>query len=233
MRPTLMFIAAVLAASSVAAQQDSLPPPDVFPVILVQRLPAFPFASWQNHTSGTVVVRYVIDTSGAADPATFELVSSPDSFMARAVRKAIHASRFRPGFAGGRSTPVRVEQAFVFDQPRGDASTAGLQQVGAEELNQALRAQSPETAPVPLFTPPPPVPPGLRVTGTLFVQFIIDTAGRVEPASVKVLNSSDDRVTDAVVAAILRWRFRPATIHGRPLRLLVKQPFTFGASHSP
>ena len=84
-----------------------------------------------------------------------------------------------------------------------------------------------------LFTPPPRMPQGLRIRGTLNVRFVIDTAGRVEPNSVRFLNSHDERLTTPVRDAILRERYRPAMVHGRPVRVLVEMPFNFGPEPPP
>lgn len=228
MSRTWITVVAVLAATSAAAQQDSsLAQLTVFPVIQAQRLPEFPFASWQNNTFGTVVVRYVIDTSGRADPSTIQFVSAPDSFMARAVRKSIRDSRFQPGIAGGGAVVVRVEQEFAFTTPRGRASTSGLRRVGTAALDSALWAQAAEVPPVPIFSPTLVLPSGMRVKGRLLVRFMIDTAGRVDPGSIHVLNSTDERLIAAAREAVIRARYRPAMVHGKPVRIVVEQPYDF------
>jgi periplasmic protein TonB len=65
------------------------------------------------------------------------------------------------------------------------------------------------------------------VEGEALVQFIVDTTGRAELGSFKVLRTSHDAFGQAVRAALPRMRFLPAEIGGRKVRMLVQQPFAF------
>ena len=65
------------------------------------------------------------------------------------------------------------------------------------------------------------------VEGEALVQFIVDTTGRAELGSFKVLRASHDAFGQAVRAALPRMRFLPAEIGGRRVRMLVQQPFAF------
>ncbi len=76
----------------------------------------------------------------------------------------------------------------------------------------------------------PSYPESLRsagVDGEALVQFVVDTLGRAEPSSFKVLRSSHDAFGEAVRAALPRMRFLPAELDGRKVGMLVQQPFTF------
>lgn len=73
-------------------------------------------------------------------------------------------------------------------------------------------------------------PAELRAAGTsgqVIAQFVVDTAGRVEPSSFKVIESSHETFTAAVRAAIPDAVFQPAETGGRKVRQLVQQPFVF------
>jgi periplasmic protein TonB len=65
------------------------------------------------------------------------------------------------------------------------------------------------------------------VEGEALVQFVVDTTGRAETGSFKVLRASHDAFGQAVRAALPRMRFLPAEIGGRKVRMLVQQPFAF------
>jgi len=65
------------------------------------------------------------------------------------------------------------------------------------------------------------------VEGEALVQFIVDTTGRAELGSFKVLRASHDAFGQAVKASLPRMRFLPAEIGGRKVRMLVQQPFAF------
>jgi periplasmic protein TonB len=68
------------------------------------------------------------------------------------------------------------------------------------------------------------------VEGEALVQFVVDTTGRAELGSFKVLRASHDAFGQAVRAALPRMRFLPAEIGGRKVRMLVQQPFAFALS---
>jgi len=66
-----------------------------------------------------------------------------------------------------------------------------------------------------------------NVEGEVLVQFVVDTTGRVENGSVKVLKTSHDLFTNSVRSALNSMRFYPAEIGGRKVKQLVQQPFNF------
>jgi len=65
------------------------------------------------------------------------------------------------------------------------------------------------------------------IAGGVLVEFVVDTLGRVEPGSLRVLESSHDLFSASVREVIPRWRFLPAEAGGRKVRQLVRQPFRF------
>ena len=78
--------------------------------------------------------------------------------------------------------------------------------------------------------PRPRYPELLRsagVEGEVLAQFVVDTTGRVEAGSLRVLRSSHALFTQAIERVIPLARFVPAEAGGRRVRQLVQQPFTF------
>lgn len=63
--------------------------------------------------------------------------------------------------------------------------------------------------------------------GQVLAQFIVDTTGRVDSGTVKVLRSTHPAFTAAVEAALPTLAFRPARVGGRPVKQLVQLPFEF------
>ena len=61
----------------------------------------------------------------------------------------------------------------------------------------------------------------------MLVQFVVDTAGRVETSTFKVLRQSHNEFEAAVRGALPKMRFLPAELKGRRVRQLVQQPFVF------
>jgi protein TonB len=76
----------------------------------------------------------------------------------------------------------------------------------------------------------PRYPEALRAAGTggrVVVHFVVDTAGRVEPATVRVVASTDELFAAAVRATLPSLRFTPARANGGRVRQLVELPFDF------
>lgn len=76
----------------------------------------------------------------------------------------------------------------------------------------------------------PSYPEAMRsagVEGEVRLQFVVDTAGRVESGSVKVARATNDLFASAARAAVPRMRFYPAEIGSRKVRQLVELPITF------
>ena len=76
----------------------------------------------------------------------------------------------------------------------------------------------------------PRYPAMLRDAGTegrVTLRFVVDTSGRVESASVRVVASTDELFATAARATLPTLRFSPARAGGRPVRQLVELPFEF------
>jgi outer membrane biosynthesis protein TonB len=84
--------------------------------------------------------------------------------------------------------------------------------------------------------PTPAYPSALKVRnieGRVEAQFLVDTAGRVDLSTFKLINadSTKDAFVDAVKEALARTRYSPAEIRGRKVRQLVQQSFYFTSRH--
>ena len=65
------------------------------------------------------------------------------------------------------------------------------------------------------------------IQGRVLVQAIIDTTGRAEPPSVKVIQSPNPGFDQSAKNYVLRALFRPARVHGRAVRVLINLPIDF------
>ena len=86
-----------------------------------------------------------------------------------------------------------------------------------------------QVAPVP-GNPQPRYPDMLRsanVEGEVLAQFVVDTTGRAEMSTFKVLKASHDLFTNSVKSALANMRFYPAEVGGRKVKQLVQMPFVF------
>lgn len=66
-----------------------------------------------------------------------------------------------------------------------------------------------------------------NIEGEVLATFVVDTTGRADMSTFKVIKSSHDGFTQAVRNALPNMRFYPAEIGGRKVKQMVQQPFTF------
>jgi TonB family protein len=76
--------------------------------------PGYPAEMLKKKVEGSVFVRYVVDTSGFADVASFEVLRSTHDDFTSAVRSALPDMRFNPARIGKRRVRQLVEQEFSF-----------------------------------------------------------------------------------------------------------------------
>lgn len=69
-----------------------------------------------------------------------------------------------------------------------------------------------------------------NMEGEVLAQFVVDTTGRAEVNTFKVLKSTNELFTNAVRTALPGMRFVTAEIGGQKVKQVVQQPFTFALS---
>jgi TonB family protein len=75
---------------------------------------------------------------------------------------------------------------------------------------------------------PADLPPRERRVRTVLVEYVVDTTGRVDLATVRAASPDEDRrFIDAVRAVAAQWEFTPARKGGRPVRQMVHQALLF------
>ncbi|MGI8496610.1 MAG: TonB family protein [Gemmatimonadaceae bacterium] len=99
-------------------------------------------------------------------------------------------------------------------------------------------AALPETAhvrapAVPATTNPEPrYPPSLLrapIAGEVRLRLVVTAAGRIDPCSVSVLQSTSDEFTAAVYRVLPRYEFTPARLDGRKVAMWMQMSFPFPA----
>jgi periplasmic protein TonB len=76
----------------------------------------------------------------------------------------------------------------------------------------------------------PPYPGALRnahVEGEVQVQFVVDTTGHADMSTFKVLSSPHEMFTQAVRNQLPKYRYIPAEVNGRKVKVFVSQAFIF------
>ncbi|HEV8353280.1 MAG TPA: TonB family protein [bacterium] len=108
----------------------------------------------------------------------------------------------------------------VLTEPLGPAES-GADPVSAELL---------QDPPVLLTAPVPEYPRRLReagIQGQVIVEAVVDTLGRVESGSLRVVRADQVDFEASAVASIRAALFRPARVLGKPVRVLVRVPVSF------
>ena len=78
--------------------------------------------------------------------------------------------------------------------------------------------------------PVPSYPDAMRKSGTsgsVTVEFVVDTTGRVVTA--EAVRWTHREFVDPAVLAVLRWRFEPGTMNGRKVSFRMAVPIEFNA----
>jgi TonB family protein len=108
---------------------------------------------------------------------------------------------------------------------------------GAEGLNAIYEATTTDASfeqATMVSQPMPRYPKSLEavgIEGRVAFEFVIDTTGAVEPASIRVLESTHEAFDAAARAALTGAIFRPARLSGRPVRQLTRQSIRFLTTH--
>jgi TonB family protein len=127
---------------------------------------------------------------------------------------------------------VDLQQHFDPTAYSGTGVAGGVANGASTDDGQVYTAAGVEEVPV-LLSPPPAYPAPLQragIEGRVLLQAIVDTSGRVEPNSLKILKSSSPGFDRSITRWALQARFRPARLQGRSVRVLVNLPVDFAVS---
>jgi protein TonB len=73
----------------------------------------------------------------------------------------------------------------------------------------------------------PPLLQETGITGQTTLQFVVDAEGNVEPGSINVVSTTHEGFREASVKAAEKFKFRPAKVRGRPVRVLISLPIAW------
>lgn len=197
-RSTLL-VAVLIACAAPSRRQAGLSPMPDNPA------PAYPETFRDSGVTGTVVVKMRVDRTGAVDPTSLAVISESDPAFTAEVRRVIPQWRFER--TSGDSSEAVVEQRFEFKvrQP----TPVDCRAVIAEE--RALQSdRTPELRVVLARLP------SRGGSARTLAEFVVDTLGRPEVATLRILQSSlSDRDARADLERVLPdWRFAAASKGG-------------------
>ncbi len=176
------------------------------------------------------VGRLIIDVTVAEapappPPATPVFVRAPISFSTLAIPTTI--APFIPppsdaAFDASSFSGVGVEAVVPFGRDTAQRRVVSTEAVYAAEVL--------EERPERIAGQPPLYPELLRnagIEGHVRLEFVVDSAGRVEPGSPRILETTHELFSRAALVAVGTWRFRPGRIDGRAVKVRVRMPVDF------
>lgn len=126
--------------------------------------------------------------------------------------------------------PVNLAERFNPQDYSGigvEGGVAGGVEPGVEHvyaLNVVTEQPALLSGPVPAY---PPLLEHAGIQGRVVLEAVVDTLGRVEPASIRLISSPNPLFNEPAVGALRRSVFRPARVSGRAVRVLVRIPYEF------
>src|SRR5205809_869615 len=131
--------------------------------------------------------------------------------------------------------PVDLQQRF---DPK-DYAGSGVEGSRASDIvvsgNEVYAEGLVEERPALLSAPAPVYPALLRqagIQGRVILPAVIDTTGRVEPASVKIMKSPHPAFDQPTKDWLLNALFRPARLHGRRVRVFINLQIDYSITPS-
>jgi protein TonB len=124
-----------------------------------------------------------------------------------------------------------VVDASSFAAASGGSGGPGAAPIGASGAGGAYFAAAVERpAILALGAAPPRYPETLRragIGGRVLARFVVDTLGRAEMGTLRLIDSDHPLFDAAVRTALPAYRFLPAETGGRKVRMWVEMPFVF------
>jgi TonB family protein len=152
---------------------------------------------------------------------------------------AVKASTFQPGTLNGLPVPVLVCVSAGFSQFR--PSSIEIVECNRPELGSSFGgATRSDWANDPFKQPPGAEPPAVihsvvaefsdearreRIEGTVLISTIVDEQGL--PTEIHVERSAGHGLDENAVAAVSQYRFRPATLDGKPIAVRIRIEISF------
>ena len=119
-------------------------------------------------------------------------------------------------------------------KPGVGSRSLGRQPQAVNENQTYFEFQVEQAATVAAGSARPRYPDALRaanIEGEVLAQFVTDTSGLADPKTFKVLKSTHDLFSQAVLDVLPNLRFNPALVGGRKVKQLVQMPFQFNLSN--
>ncbi len=170
---------------------------------------------------GHALVRLMVDTTGHVENGSVVVEQSAGTLLDSLAIAASRGLVFRPARESG--SPVRMAVILPFDFGAGGpavaASDSGVFSVDCVDREPALKAVVPLTYPETMRS--------RGLGGEALLEFVVDTNGRADLPSVRLVNATHSDFATAARTAVARAQFRPALLSGTAVRCRVRLPVVF------
>ena len=191
------------------------------PVLLSQPQLGYRTCLAEAGVHGRAVVRFIVDTSGHVDGASVVIEQSAGRILDSLAIAGSRGLVFRPARSGG--SPVRMAVVLPLDfragMPAVAASDSGVFSADCVDSEPILKAVNPVTY--------PEMTRKRGIAGEALAEFVVDTSGRAEPRSVRMLYTAHSEFATAARGLVATARFRPARLSGEVVRCRVRLPVVF------
>lgn len=199
------------------------------PQLLAATLPTIKGDICKDHLAGKVVVDLVVDADGNSEQVY--LVDALGNDLDRLALLTAEVDHFRPATRSGKAVAVKESAEIAIEscvEVKTDGSgkelqmlrlkTQPLQVFGRFRTPRGSKAIKDMELPYPLVTPEAQFSAEAiqkRINAECFVSLTIDDHGL--PQNIKVVRPVGHGLDEEAMKAILRYRFRPALKHGKPV----------------
>jgi TonB family protein len=136
------------------------------------------------------------------------------------------APRWRDGVAGAGGAGVGAHEGIIF-APLPSESEAVEPGIGDNAFSSVEVDSIAIVDPTSEGPEYPTAMAARKLEGGAVLRFVVDSTGMIDMTTVRVMSATHSAFAKAVVAAMPRMKYRPASIAGHPVRLLVEQAFSF------
>jgi TonB family protein len=196
------------------AQAPVGPGPGVVnPTVLYEAKPVYTQDALRAKIQGVVEVEAVIDEQGLVKEVRVHKSLDRMFGLDEAALAAARGWRFRPATLGGKTVPFRVIIALEFRLQPGDFERGAVREGTAGLVMPTLtREEKPKYTAEAMRR---------KIQGAVEIQVVVGVDGMVNRA--RIMKSLDQRygLDDEALTAALRWRFKPGTIDGKPVSVLI------------
>ena len=125
--------------------------------------------------------------------------------------------------------PINLQEKFDPKDYSGSGVEGGVA-TGMVPTGEVYAEALVDVRPDRLAGPPPIYPELLRqsgIQGRVLVQFVVDTMGKAEVSTIRIIQTPHKDFNEVVKTAVVRSQFRPGRVRGRAVRVLTELPFDF------